>query len=138
VAQVEQLFDQLVLREARATLQLGPDQFPAFRQRMQTLQMVRRRTARERQRLVNELNQLSRGGGPRDDDVLAAKLKGIDEQNEQAVRLVREAHDAVEALLSVEQRVRFRVLEQRLEQRRLELLAQARQQARRGGPPPPP
>ena len=136
--QVEQLFDRYVLNQARAALQLSPGQFGAFRLRLGELQMVRRRTQRERQRLVSELAQLTRGGGAApDEDALAVKLKALEDQAVESGRLIRDAYQQLEATLSVPQRARFRVFEQRMEQRKLELIAQARQQARRGGPPAP-
>jgi hypothetical protein len=136
VAEVEQLFDRFEIAEARKALQLNPTQFMAFRPRLQQLQKVRRQSQRERQRLVAELDQLTRRGGGPDDYVLSAKLKAVDDQAAQSARLVRDAYDQVESTLSIPQRVRFKVFEQRMEQRKLELIAQARQQVQRGTPPP--
>ena len=134
VAEVEQAFDRYFLNQARLTLQLSPTQMAAFRPRLEHLQRVRRQTQRQRQVLLNELQSLGRAGGAVDDEALAAKLKALDAHKAESEQLIRDAYEQLDATLSVQQRVRFRPFEQRMEQRKLELIAGARAQARRGGP----
>jgi len=136
VGEVEQAFDRYFLNQARVTLQLSPSQMTTFRPKLEQLRRVRRQTQRQRQGLLNELQALARGGGPVDEDVLAAKVKALDDQKLEAEQLIRNAHEQLDATLSVPQRARFRFFEQRMERQELDLIARARTQARRGGPPP--
>ncbi|MEO7190529.1 MAG: hypothetical protein ABI051_05690 [Vicinamibacterales bacterium] len=137
--QVEQMFDRYVLNQARVALQLTPEQLPLFRPRLERLQMVRRRTQRERQVLVNELAQLTRGGGgPISDESLAVKLKAVEEQAARSAQMIRDAYQQLDDGLSVPQRARFRVFEQRMERQKLELMARAREQVRQQPPAPAP
>jgi hypothetical protein len=133
VADVEQLFDRYVLGQARQALRLDPGQMRQFAPRLQRLQALRRRALRQQRTLVRELGDLTRAGAPADETALAAKLRSLEEQAARADREVREAYEQLEQVLSVEQRARLRVFEQRMERRKLELIAQAREQARPGG-----
>jgi len=139
--QVERLFDDFVLQRARVMLQLGSRQVVPFGNRFNALQSAKRRGQRRRQQLLNELNQISRGAEPADDATLTTKLKALDEVSAQADQEVRDAYARLDEILSVRQRVGFRVLEQNMERRKLDLLAQARNAARGdgaapAGPPP--
>lgn len=138
VAQAEQLFDRYVLAQARTALQLGPNQVTPFERRLQQLQMTRRRGQRQRQQLIAELGALSRGGGPGADTAVAEKLRQLDALNAMVEQDVRDAYARVEEVLTVRQRARFRVFEQRMERQKLELIARAREAAREGGAAEPP
>jgi hypothetical protein len=131
--QVEQMFDQYVLGEARIALQLSPSQLVPFGRRLQQLQMVRRRGQRQRQELLNDLNTVTRETGPVDDAALTAKIKALDDLTADLERQAREAYAAVDETLTVRQRARFRIFEQRMERQKLDLIAHARQAARQGG-----
>jgi hypothetical protein len=138
VAQVEQLFDRYVLGQARGALQLTADEMRVFGPRLQRLQTLRRRTARQRQQQLAEINTLTRGGAPVDEAALAARLETLEASAREARQQIEEARRLVEESLTIEQRARFRVFEQRMERRKLELIAEARQRARsgRGGAAP--
>jgi hypothetical protein len=132
VAEVEQLFDRYVLGQARGALQLSADEMRLFGPRLQRLQTLRRRAARQRQQLLAEINTLTRGGAPVDEAVLAARLEALEASAREARQQIEEARRLVEGSLTIEQRARFRVFEQRMERRKLELIAEARQRARSG------
>jgi hypothetical protein len=131
-AQAEQLFDRYVLAQARIALQLRPVQIEPFRRRLQDLQMVRRRGQRQRQQLLNQLNAASRGEEPADDAELSKQLGALDELTRTIDQQVSDARTRVEEILTPRQRVRFRIFEQRMEQRKAELVARARQAVREG------
>jgi hypothetical protein len=133
VAEVEQLFDAYVARQARQFLRLTPDQMRDFGPRLRQLQMTRRRTARQRQMLLRELNDLTRAPGAQDDEAVAAKMAALDQQSLTASQQLRAAYQAVEEVLTVQQRGRLRVFEQQMERQKLELMARAREAARSGG-----
>jgi Spy/CpxP family protein refolding chaperone len=130
VAEVEQLFDRYVLGQARQALRLDPGQMRQFAPRLQRLQVLRRRALRQQRALVRELGDLTRAGAPADETALAAKLRALEEQAARADQEVREAYVQLEQVLTVDQRARLRVFEQRMERRKLDLISQARQQAR--------
>jgi len=136
-AEVERLFDDFVLQRARVMLQLAPRQVVPFGNRFNALQALKRRGQRSRQQLLTELNQIWRGPEPADDATLTAKLKALDDLSAQADQEVRAAYARLDEILSVRQRAGFRVLEQNMERRKLDLLAQARNTARGAGAPPP-
>lgn len=137
VLQVEQYFDQVMLSQARTRLRLTDRQFFQFGGALRRLQMLRRQQQRQRLTLVRELGALV--DGTADDDAIAAKTRELDEFNEQAWRALQEARAAVDQMLDVKQRAQFRVFEDTMERRKLDLLARARQAAapRYGTPPAP-
>jgi hypothetical protein len=134
VAQVEQLFDRYVLGQARQALRLDREQVRQFAPRLQHLQQTRRRAVRQRQALLRELNDLTRASGAADQAALSSKLAALEEQVSASEQQVREAYQQLEEVLTVEQRARLRLFEQRMERQKLQLIAQARSQAQRQPP----
>jgi hypothetical protein len=124
-AEVQQLFDAFVLVQAQEALSLTDAQFGPFVSRLKHLQDVRRRTQQQEQRLLRTLQQLSSRAST-SDEALDTRLQELDVQRTQAAGAVRNAHAAVEAILSTRQRVRFLAFERRMEQRQMELLMRAR------------
>jgi hypothetical protein len=131
--EVERMFDDLVVRQARQRLGLAPAQVEPFTERLRALQMVRRRAIGERGRLLAEIAKLT---NPRvavvDEAVVAARLEELTEFEARHAANLRQAYGALDEVLTVPQRGRFRVLEDQLERRKLELITRARQ----GGRPP--
>jgi hypothetical protein len=136
--QLDQAFDRFMVTQARRELQLSDQQLVEFRPRLERLQLLRRQAQRQRRLLVNEVNQLSRGGTPMDDATVAAKLKAIEDQNAQAAADIGQAYQAVDAVLTPAQRLRFRAFEVRMERRKLELISRAQQEGRLPSRPPAP
>jgi len=135
--QLDQAFDRFMINQARTALQLTDQQHRDFGPRLERLQMVRRRAQRQRRQLVSEANALTQGAAPIDDATVAAKLKAIEDQNAQADAEIRQAYDAIDAVLRPAQRLRFRAFEVRMEQRKLELISQAQQRRREQATAPP-
>jgi hypothetical protein len=128
VAEVEQLFDRYMLGQARQFLRLDAQQMRAFAPRLQQLQQTRRRAARERQRLLRELNELTRPGAATDDAALTAKLAEIEERTAVLEQQVRDAVGQLQEGLTLAQRARLPLFEQRMDRQKLQLLARARGQ----------
>ena len=128
-AEAERLFDRYALGEARAALQLQPGQLAPFATAFDQLQATRRRVQRERQRLLNELAVVSRGGAA-DETVVGERLRALEEFRTRAEQDLRAALSGVDGVLTVPQRARFRVFERRIERQKLELLGRARRAAR--------
>lgn len=127
VGEVQRLFDDLIVRQARQRLGLRPDQVGPFTDRLRALQTVRRRGIAERARLLAELARLS-APGTGDEGALAARLDDLAAFEAEQVEALREAYAALDAVLDLTQRARFRVLEEQLERRKLELITRARRQ----------
>lgn len=131
-AQVERMWDTFMASQARTGLNLNEPQFLRFTVELQALQNLRRRQQRLRNGLRAELNALIDGGGPVDEAAITAKLDEFDQASVQAAQQIRRAYSAIDAVLTPRQRVRFRLFEERMARRKLELLAEARAAARGG------
>jgi hypothetical protein len=133
VAQVEQYFDQFVLFQAQARLALTDAQFLRFGAALRQLQDARRMQQRRRVQLLRQLGDLLAATEP-DDAQISAKTKEVDDLLADGHRRVQDAYAAIDGVLSLRQRARFRVFEEAMERRKLDLLARARQQAGSAAP----
>lgn len=125
--EIQQLFDAYVVMQAQQELQLTDEQFGSFLTRVRALQEVRRRGQMERIRGLQELRRLSPSGS---DDQIKAALKRLNELERKNAGEVAEAIEKVDDVLNLRQRARFRVMEEQMERRKLDLLMRARQQNR--------
>jgi hypothetical protein len=126
--EVQRLFDAYVAMQAQERLQLSDAQYPQFLPRLKALLEIRRRTLQTRLAMLVELGRASAGAG--DERVLRetlARLKAFDERS--ALEL-RQAYEAIDQVLDVRQQARFRVFEDQVERRKVELLMRARQNIR--------
>ena len=121
----QQLFDAFEFMRAQEMLDLTDEQYPQFVAMLKNLQEHRRRVQQQRQRLLRDLQRLSNRANP-DESTLEERLAALDqlELDSQAGR--QEALAALDGLLTVRQQVRFRIFEQAMERRRIELLFRAR------------
>ena len=124
-AEIQRLFDAYVVMQAQQELQLSDDQFPRFLSRMRTLQDVRRRGQMQRGRMLQELRRLSQAGGQ--DEALRAQLKALNDLEARVGTEVRQALDGVDQMLDLRQQARFRLFEEQMERRKVDLLMRARQ-----------
>lgn len=131
-AEIQRLFDAYVVMQAQQELQLTDEQYPRFLARAKALQDVRRRGQAERQRLVQELRRLLQGTF--DETQAKTVLKQISDLDTRQIADVRQALDGIDQVLDVRQQARFRVFEQQMERRQVELLLRARQSNRRPAP----
>ena len=131
-AELGRLFDAYTVMQAQEALGLDEAKFGPFVTRLKTLQELRRRHLRERLAVMRDLRRLLQTPGN------DAQLKeGLDAlvRLETATRADQaKAMDAIDELLDVRQRARFRLLEQQLELRKLELVNRARQRQRANRP----
>ncbi len=128
-AQVARLLDAYVIVQAQESLKLSDGQYGQFVTRMKTLQEVRRRNQQARQRILQDLGRLS--GDPSesapDEGVLRERLKALADHDERAAAELRQAYEALDGVLDLRQRARFRIFEERMERQKFELLMKARQ-----------
>lgn len=128
--EVVNMLDAYAMLQAQNALQLSDAQYGPFVTRLKRLHQTRRQAQQERHRLIQ---QLRRQAGPQassiDENAIRANLKALRELDERAAREERQAHDAVDELLDARQQARFRIFEETLERRKLDLLLRARQGA---------
>jgi hypothetical protein len=130
-AEIQKLFDAYLVMEAQQALELTDDQYPRFLTRLRALQETRRRNQQDRFRLMGELQRLS---APRvkvvDDGALKERLAALQELESRTAAELRKAYTSVDEVLDLRQQARFRIFEEQIERRKLELLMRARQQNR--------
>ena len=144
--QVHQLFDAMLVMQAQNALALDEETHGTFVTRLKALQDTRRRSQQERVKLIGELQRLTnlRGGTPPPDDELKSRLATLQELESRAAADLRRAYGAIDELLTPLQQARFRVLEEQIERRKLQLVGRARQNSQsrqnngRPGPRRPP
>jgi hypothetical protein len=127
-AEVQRLFEAYETMQAQDVLHLSDAQYPTFLPRMKALQEARRRGTAERARIVANLNRLSAPDAPGDDSQIRAELKALDDADARTRDEVRQAMDALSQVLDLRQQARFRVFEEQMERRKVELLMRARRQ----------
>jgi Spy/CpxP family protein refolding chaperone len=132
-AEIQRLFDAYVIMQAQQELQLSDEQYPKFLARVKALQSARQRGLAERGRIIQDLRRLA--NGPSLDDAQArAQLKALAEADERLAADVREALNGIDQVLDLRQQVRFRIFEEQMERRKVELLMRARQANRQTDP----
>jgi hypothetical protein len=132
---VQTLFDAYALVQAQEALRLTDEQYAEFVTRLKSLQETRRRNLRTRARLLRELGQAASAGN---DGAMREGLNRLREHDTRAAEELRQAYTGVDQVLDLRQQARFRVFEDRLEQRKFELMMRARQrQPNRPRPVPP-
>jgi len=124
-AEIQRLFDAYVMMQAQQALQLSDEQFPRFLARVKTLQEARRRGQMQRGRMLQEIRRLLQSTGQ--DDALRTQLKTLNELDARVETEVRQALDGVDQVLDLRQQARFRLFEEQMERRKVDLLMRARQ-----------
>jgi hypothetical protein len=125
-AEIQRMFDSYALMQAQEQLKVSDDRFPQFLTRFKALQDARRRGLQERTRIVQDLRRLV--NDPQGDE---DRLKSLDDLEARSEGEVRKAYDAINQVLDVRQQAKFRVFEENMERRKLELVTRARQATRK-------
>jgi Spy/CpxP family protein refolding chaperone len=126
VGELQRMFDAYALMQAQEQLKISDDQFSQFLTRFKALQDVRRKALGQRTRAIMELRNLTKEPQP-DENQLKDRLKALQELEAQAAADTKKAYEAVDQVLDVRQQARFRVFEENMERRQLELISRARQ-----------
>ncbi len=116
--------------EAQRTLGLSDTQFPPFLTRLRGLQEIRRKHLQARNQLLGELGRLTAPKEPGDEVVIRERLAALRELDARHGAETRQAYDELDKLLDPRQQARFRVFEDQIERRKIELMLRARQNAR--------
>jgi Spy/CpxP family protein refolding chaperone len=126
VGELQRMFDAYALMQAQEQLKISDDQFAQFLARFKALQDVRRKALAERNRAIMDLRRLTKDPQS-DDNQVRDRLKALQELDARAAADTRKAYDAVDSVLDVRQQARFRIFEEMMERRQLELIGRARQ-----------
>ena len=125
-AEVQRMFDSYALMQAQEQLQIKDDQFPQFLTRFKALQEIRRQALQQRTRRVAEIRRLLTAAEP-DTAALREQMKGLDELAARTYAETQKAYESIDQVLTPVQQAKFRVFEELMERRKLELVNRARQ-----------
>lgn len=131
--QLQQLFDAMLVMQAQQELSLSETQYAQFLTRLRVLQDSRRRYQVERTRLINELQRLTNPRVARpnvNEAMVKERLMALQELESRHAAEARRAYNGIDEVLDVHQQARFRVFEEQIERRKLDLLVRARERAR--------
>ena len=131
-AELAAMLDAYTVVQAQNSLELSDAQYGPFVTRLRKLQENRRRNNQIRNRLLQELRTMAAPNGNADENAMREKLRALREHNQQTAAALQRDSEAVDEVLDVRQQVRFRLLEERLERQKLDLLMRSR----RSAPPP--
>jgi hypothetical protein len=133
-AELAAALDAYALVQAQQWLSIGDEKYRVFAARLKRLQEVRRRNQRVRHRLVLELRKLvgNRAAPGADEGAIKAQLAALREHDDRSAAELRQAYDGVDEVLDPRQQARFRLFEEQIELRKLDLMMRARERARRG------
>jgi len=125
------MLDTYAIVEAQQALTIGDEKYGTFAARLKKLQDIRRRNQRQRQQLVRELFKMAgpKAVVPADETAIRNQLTALREHDDRAAIELRQAYDALDEILDTRQQARFRVFEEQIERRKLDLLVRARARA---------
>ena len=130
--EIQRMFDAWALVEAQDVLQLSDAQYSRFVPKVKALHDTRRRHQQARLQILGELRKLAnpQQGAAVDENALRDRLKALRDEDDRAATDIRKALDGVDEVLDTTRQARFRLFEERMETRKLELLTRARANAR--------
>jgi hypothetical protein len=127
-AEIQQMFDAYVLMQAQDVLQLRDDQYPRFLSRLRALQAARRRAEMQRLQNINQLRRILQGGElPTNETTIKERLKALDDLATSSAAEIKQAMDSIDEVLDLRQQARFRVLEEEMERKKVDLVSRTRQ-----------
>lgn len=136
--QLQQLFDAMLVMQAQQALSLSETQYGQFLTRLRVLQEARRQYQVGRNRLINELQRLTNPRNPRpnvSEAMIRERLTALQELEARHAADTRRAYTGIDEVLDVGQQARFRILEEQIERRKLDLIGRARQNLKNQRPP---
>ncbi len=126
--EIQQMFDAYVLMQAQDALKLNEEQYPKFLTRLRALQAVRRRGDNQRMMVLNQLRRiLNAADGRVDEAMIRERLKTLADLNVSVAAELKQAQDSLDEVLDLRQQARFRVFEEEMDRRKVELVLRTRQ-----------
>jgi hypothetical protein len=131
-AQLAAMLDTYAIVQAQHALSIDDDKYGVFAARLKKVQDIRRSNQRSRNQIIRELRRLAgpQAAAPFDEAAIRAQLKALRELDERAAIEMRQAYDALDEVLDARQQARFRIFEEQIERRKLDLLVRAQERAR--------
>jgi Spy/CpxP family protein refolding chaperone len=133
--ELQRMFDAYALLQAQEQLKIGDEQYARFLPRFKALQDARRQALQQRTRVLNEVRRLLMADPQTDEGQLKDRLKQLQDIASRGEAETLKAYDAIDAVLDVRQQAQFRVFEEQMERRKLELVTRARQANRANNRP---
>jgi hypothetical protein len=131
-AELQKLFDSYALVQAQQFLGISDEQYTKFLPRFMALQAARRQTLQQRNRVLNMIRKALNDNQP--EDQIRSALKQLQDVEDRATGETRKAQEAVDQVLDVPRQAKFRIFEEQMERRKLELVTRARQANRANNP----
>jgi murein L,D-transpeptidase YcbB/YkuD len=128
--EVLNMLDAYALVQAQNFLALTDSQYGEFVARLKKLQATRRRNQQARNGLLVELRKLTNPGVQQlDEPAVRERLRQLRDQDARAAAEMKTAYDALDEVMDLRQQARFRIFEEMIERRKLDLLMRARRNA---------
>jgi hypothetical protein len=127
------VLDGYAIMQAQEFLKLSDSQYGEFVVRLKRLQDTRRRSLRERNQILQGIRALvgQQATATPEDASVREKLKALRDLDDRAAVDIRKAYDSLDEVMDLKQQARFRLFEETLERRRIDLLSRASQAAAR-------
>jgi hypothetical protein len=130
IAELQRLFDAYTVMQAQEALQLDDAQFGQFLPKLKALQDTRRRNEQARGQLLAELGRMTApSAATLDEAAVRERLRALQDLESRAASEMRRAYETIDQQLDVRRQARFRVFEQNMERRKLQLMLRARRGA---------
>jgi hypothetical protein len=123
--EVQQIVDGWEIATAEKMLELTDQQYVPFLQQLRRLQNGRRQQLMQRQRMLMMLRQTLNQQPALEDAAVEARVKQFDDQERRLQQELQSLHAGIDGVLTPRQRARFRVLQEQMERRKLEVLSRA-------------
>jgi hypothetical protein len=124
--ELQRLFDSYALLQAQEQLKISDEQFSRFLPRFKALQDARRQMLQQRTRVLADVRRLL-NEAQADEGQIRERLKQLQDLEDRGAAEARKAYDAIDQVLDVRQQGQFRLFEEQMERRKLELVTRARQ-----------
>lgn len=124
--EIQRLFDAYVIMQAQQELELSDEQYPKFLAKVKALQAVRQKGLADRARVLQDLRRLDNAQSL-DENQARTQLRALADIEARTANEVRDALNGIDEVLDTRQRLRFRIFEEQMERRKVDLLLRARQ-----------
>jgi Spy/CpxP family protein refolding chaperone len=123
--EVQRMFDAYALMQAQEQLKISDEQFARFMPRFKALQEARRKTQNDRTQIIIELRRLASATSPEEAQI-KEKLRALQDVDGRTAGDLKKSYESIDEVLDVKQQAQFRVFEEVMERRKLDLISRAR------------
>jgi len=131
--ELQRLFDSYALLQAQDQLKISDEQYSRFLPRFKALQDVRRQALQQRTRALADIRRVLADSSTEETQI-KERLKQLQEIESRGQAEARKAYDAIDQVLDLRQQAQFRIFEEQMERRKIELVTRARQANRANRP----